>query len=81
MSSLQQSSKNKKLKLSEKNLKLDLAEMFSGVLQREMKANTFRLARINFNRSLDFNFVNPRAKKKTQRILNEFEQFLKVFEK
>ncbi len=81
MSSQQRSLKSRKLKLSEKNLKLDLAEMFSGVLQKEMKTHTFRLAKINFNRVLEFNRVQPRAKKKTQRILNEFEQFLKVFEK
>ena len=81
MSLQQQFSKNKKLKLSEKNLKIDLAEMFSVVLKKDMKKNTFNLAKLNFNRALEFNRVQPRTRKKTQKILNEFEEFLKVFEK
>ncbi len=81
MSSQQQFSKNKKIKLSEKKIKIDLAEIFSGVLSKEMKGHTFRMAKRNFNRALDFNMVQPNVKIKTRRILNEFEEFLKVFEK
>ncbi len=74
-------SRSKRIKLSEKKLKIDLAELFSGVLKNDLKKNTFNLAKLNFNRVLEFNRVNPRAKIKTQKILNEFEEFLKVFEK
>ncbi len=81
MSLQRQFSKNKKVKLSEKNLKIDLAEMFSVVLRKERKEKSFELAKINFNRALEFNIVQPRAKNKTRKILNEFEEFLKVFEK
>jgi len=81
MSLQPRSLKNRTLKLSEKNLKIDLAEMFSVVLKKEMKNNSFHLAKINFNRTLEFNRVQPRVKNKTRKILNEFEEFLKVFEK
>lgn len=81
MSSQPQFSKNRKLKLSEKKLKMDLAEMFSGVFANEMQMHKFQLAKRNFNRALDFHRVQPRAKIKTRRILNEFEEFLKVFKK
>ncbi len=81
MSLPQLSSKSKKLKFTEKNLKIDLAEMFSGVLKEERKKNSFDLARINFNRVLEFNSVRPRTRIKTQKILNQFEEFLRVFEK
>ncbi len=81
MSLQQPFSRSRKLNLSEKKLKIDLAEMFSGVLRNDMKKNTFNLAKLNFNRALEFNRVNPRARIKTRRILNEFEEFLKVFDK
>ncbi len=81
MSSQQPFSKNSKLKLSEKKLKIDLAEMFSGVLKNDMKTTSFNRVKHNFNKVLEFNIIHPRAKIKTQRIVTKFEEFLKVFEK